>query len=177
MEALECILSRRSVRRFEEKPIEPEKMGLLLEAVRFAPSWKNTQCWQVFVVQDSEIKVKIQSSLTPNNPAAKSIIQAPAVVVLCAEKGVSGLGKDTFETDKGDWFMYDIGVAAQNFCLAAHSLGLGSVHVGAFDAAIVDASLEISYPLTSVIILPIGYPTRIGNAPPRKEINEFTHYR
>lgn len=56
MDTIACILNRRSVRRFTDQSIEPEKMALLVEAVRRATSWRNTQCRKVFVITNSEDK-------------------------------------------------------------------------------------------------------------------------
>ena len=59
METRECIKTRRSIRRFTEQPIPDEVLNELLEAVRWAPSWSNTQCWEIIVVKDGETKQKL----------------------------------------------------------------------------------------------------------------------
>ena len=55
MEALEAINKRRSIRRFKSTPVEDEKIELVLEAARQAPSWGNTQCWRFVVVRDADM--------------------------------------------------------------------------------------------------------------------------
>ncbi|HEY7746306.1 MAG TPA: nitroreductase family protein, partial [Desulfuromonadales bacterium] len=52
MEVLEAINTRRSIRKFLDQPVEPEKLRMVLEAARMAPSWSNLQCWRFVVVQD-----------------------------------------------------------------------------------------------------------------------------
>ena len=59
MEALEAIAGRRSIRKFQATPVEEEKLGLILEAARQAPSWANSQCWRFVVVRDHRIKDKL----------------------------------------------------------------------------------------------------------------------
>ncbi|KKL19755.1 hypothetical protein LCGC14_2462280, partial [marine sediment metagenome] len=105
---------------------------LVLEAARWAPSWANTQCWRFIVVRDSNIKLELASTLG-DNPATDAIGNAPVVIVACAELGKSGYYQGKPATDKGDWYMFDVALAMQNLVLTAHSLGLGTVHVGRFE--------------------------------------------
>ena len=56
MDTLETIRTRRSVRTFSNRPVEPEKLQTVLEAARMAPSWANMQCWRFVVVQDPAVK-------------------------------------------------------------------------------------------------------------------------
>jgi nitroreductase len=128
------------------------------------------------VVQDAFTKEKLQAALPPKgNPAAKAMIQAPLVLVLCAKTQVSGFYKDMATTKFGEWFMYDLGLATQNLCLMAHSLGLGTVIVGLFDHDKAAAVLDVPRGYELVSMIPLGYPAKSGAAPSRKEIKEFTH--
>ena len=123
---MDGIKGRRSIRKYEDKPVSPEDLSQVLEAVRWAPSWANCQCWEVVAVSDKTIQQKLQGTLPPKgNPAFKAMVQVSIVLVLCAKKGVSGFYKDVSTTKFGDWFMYDLGLATQNLCLAAHDLGKG----------------------------------------------------
>lgn len=175
MDTLECIISRRSIRRFTDQELEDDTIIKLLEAVRHAPSWKNNQCWEVVIVRDRERKEQLMHLLTANNPAAKSFLQAPLVFVMCAQKGKSGYEGTELATNKGEWLMFDMGIACQNLCLTAHAMGLGAVHVGSFDSAGLDRLLDLPADIVSVEMIPVGYPARIGNAPPRKAITEFAY--
>ncbi len=124
MDVMEAIKTRRSVRRFKPDPIPDDIMAEVLEAARWAPSWANTQCWEFIVVKDKETKERIAGEvLAQGNPAKRGVAEAPAVVVALAKKGLAGFYKESAVTDKGDWFMYDVGVAMQNLCLAAWGSG------------------------------------------------------
>jgi len=80
-------------------------------------------------------------------------------------------------TDKGDyWYMYDVALAMQNLTLAAHSLGLGTVHVGSFDAKRVAELLGVPAGFVVVAMTPLGYPEREGPPRPRKELSEIVFY-
>lgn len=174
MDTLNCIKTRRSIRRFTDQPISDETLQQLLEAVRWAPSWANCQCWRLIVVKDPEIKNSLSNLLSPHNPATKGVQQAPIVIVLCAQLGISGYTMEKGRAGrKDDWFMFDLGIAAQNLCLAAHALGLGTVHVGSIKHEEVDQLLGLPEGVVAVEIIPVGYPAKVGNPPPRKDITEF----
>ena len=59
MEALECIKTRRSIRKFTEQPVTEDEVRQVVEAAAFAPSWKNTQIARYIVVTDKEKKDKL----------------------------------------------------------------------------------------------------------------------
>ncbi|MGB9668664.1 MAG: nitroreductase family protein, partial [Thermosulfidibacteraceae bacterium] len=59
MEFFEVIRTRRSVRKMKPDPIPEEALRRILEAVKWAPSWANTQCWEIIVVTDEEVKKKL----------------------------------------------------------------------------------------------------------------------
>lgn len=176
MDTLECIKTRRSIRRFTDQPIPDELLNQVLEAVRWAPSWANTQSWEIIVVKDKANIEKIAQQVPESNPAYKGLLQAPVLIVICAKLGLAGYKKSEQITEKGDWYMFDAGIASQNLCLAAHALGLGTVHVGTIpDHQALDALLGLPEDIKSIEIIPIGYPAKEGNAPPRREISEFVH--
>ena len=104
------------------------------------------------------------------------MIQAPFVLAVCARKGISGLDKGETATDKGDWFMFDSGLAVQNLCLKAHSLGLGTVIVGLFDAKGAERILRVPGDRSVVVLIPLGVPEKMSRGPGRKEIAEFVRY-
>ncbi len=172
---MDAIRQRRSIRHFENRPVTDEELHLLLEAVRWAPSWANTQCWEVVVVKSAEVKAQLQACLS-RNPATNSVVQAPVVLVLCARMGSSGFYKEQVTTKFGDWMMYDLGLANQNLCLAAHSLGLGTVIVGLFDHDKARAALGLPAGYEVVTMVPVGRPAKVGGAPNRREAADFTHY-
>jgi len=112
-----------------------------------------------------------------DNAAAGAFKQAPVLIVLCAELGKAGFRADgTPITEKGDyWFMFDIALAMENLVLAAHSLGLGTVIVGGFDAKKVAQILEVPTGFTVVTMTPLGFPDHKGQVSPRKELSEVLY--
>jgi len=176
MDLMDAIKGRRSIRKYRSDPVSDEALKTILEAVRYTPSWANTQCWEIIVVKDSDMKSKLTDTLTPTNPARPSMIEAPLVIVLCGKKGVSGFKKGEAMTVKGDWLMFDTGLAMQTLCLTAHSLGLGTVIVGNFDHKKAEEILGVSSNVEVVAMTPLGYPASEASAPRRKEISEFVFY-
>ena len=176
MEVLEAIKTRRSIRKYKTAPIDNKTLAAVLEAARWAPSWANTQCWRFVVVRDSDTKGKLSDTLNETNPARDAIRNAPLVIVACAELGKAGLKEGKIVTDKGDWFMFDVALAMQNLVLAAHSLGLGTVYVGRFDAKKAASILGVPPGYCAVAMTPLGYPAETKEPRPRKEFSEIVFY-
>ena len=173
MDLMEAIKGRRSIRKYKPDPVPESTLQKTMEAVRWSPSWANTQCWEVIAVRDPKIKSELATALSKGNPALSSMTEAPLVIVLCGKKGVSGFKKGEATTVKGDWLMFDTGLAMQTLCLTAHSLGLGTVIIGLFDHKKVEEILGVSPNAEVVAMTPLGYPAAEGIAPKRKEISEF----
>jgi len=187
MDVMQAIMGRRSIRKYRAEPVTEEALQTVLEAARWAPSWSNTQCWRLVVVRDKETKSKLADILIgvrPDkaNPATEAVRSAPVIIAACGERGVSGLRKDESgqsvpATDKGDgWLMFDVALAMQNMSLAAHALGLGTVHTGSLDAAEAAGILGVPENIVVVELLPLGWPDEEPAARPRKEINEFVFF-
>ncbi len=175
MDLLSILQGRRSVRRYQDRPVDDQDLQKVLEAVRWSPSWANTQCWEVVVVDKAEIKADLAETLPPTNPARKAMTEAPLVLALCARLKAAGYYKGEATTKFGDWFMYDLGIATQSLCLMAHSLGLGTVIVGLFDHNKAASILGIPDGYELVSLIPLGYPAHEPKAPSRKEVGEFLH--
>ncbi len=174
---MSLIQTRRSIRKYEDRPVPEQSLAQILESIKWAPSWANTQCWEVIVVKDSAAKEKLQASLPPKgNPAFKAMVQAPVVLVLCAKAKSSGFYKEVAATKFGEWMMYDLGIATQNICLTAHYLGLGTVVVGMFDHQKAAEAMQVPDGYELVSMIPLGYPAKSGSAPKRREVAEFVHH-
>jgi nitroreductase len=184
MELMEAIKGRRSIRRYTSKPVDDKTLNTILEAARQAPSWANTQCWRFVVVRDSQLRNKladtgIDVATGKPNRGTEAMRVTPIAIVICAEMRKAGYYiKEPKEpvTDKGDWYMYDVALAMQNLTLAAHALGLGTVHIGAFDAIKVAETLGVPEGYAVVAMTPLGYPDEAPNPRPRKELNEIVFY-
>jgi nitroreductase len=180
MELFEAIRTRRSIRKYTDRPVEDEKLNAVLDAVRMAPSWANMQCWRMVVVKDKEMRRKIsdlsfvESFFAPKgykaNPSKKALAEAPVVIVLCADPAASG----TLWEQR--YYLVDCGIAAENLMLAARAQGLGTVFVGVYEEEKIKALLNIPADMRVVGLFPLGYPTEEGKAgPPRKPIEEVCY--
>jgi nitroreductase len=184
MELMEAINGRRSIRRYTSKPVDNKTLNTILEAARQAPSWANTQCWRFVVVRDRQLRNKladtgIDVATGKPNRGTEAMRVTPIAIVVCAEMRKAGYSiKEPKKpvTDKGDWYMYDVALAMQNLTLAAHALGLGTVHIGAFDAIKVAEILRVPEGYAVVSMTPLGYPDEEPNPRPRKEMAEIVFY-
>ncbi len=173
MELMEAIRQRRSIRKFEDRPVSEEVVAQLMEAVMMSPSWANTQCWELVLVKDPAKREQLQQTLSKGNPATKALVSAPLLFVVCARLQASGYYNGVVTTKFGDWFMFDLGIVSQNLCLAARDQGLGTVIVGLFDhdAAAKVVGLPQGHELVAMI--PAGYPAQEVKAPKRRTPEEF----
>ena len=176
MTLMNIIRERRSIRKFEDREVPLDLQNQLLEAVQWSQSWANTQCWEVILVQDPGIRTRLQETMSKGNPATKAIVEAPLLLGLAGKLRTSGYYKGEAPTKYGDWFLFDLGMATQNLCLAAQDLGLGSVVVGLFDHDAARDVLQIPPEFELPVLIPLGYPAQSPKAPKRREIKEFTHY-
>ena len=185
MDVFEAIKNRRSIRQYKTDPVDDKDVQKVLEAAHWAPSWGNQQCWRFIVVRDKKTKAEAADTISRvkidnewvENAAAKSIKQAPVLIVICAEEGKAGCGIDGAPlTDKGEyWYMFDIALAVENLTLAAHAIGLGTVIVGGFDAKKAAQILGVPEGYTVVTMTPLGVPDHKGQVSPRKQLSEVLY--
>ena len=176
MDIMQAVKNRRSVRKLKSEPVSNNLLNTVLEAGRWAPSWANTQCWKFVVVQDALVRGKVAETISPGNPGTDAIKNAPVIIAICGELERAGYKRGTPMTDKGDWYMFDTALAAQNMMLTAHSLGLGTVAIGYFDASKAANILGLPSNARVVLLLPLGYPIKEPTATPRKELTEIVAY-
>ena len=174
MNTVDCIKTRRRVRKFTEEKVPHEVLEQLVELSRWAPSWKNTQIARYVAVEDEALKSRIAEEATI--PWNEGIIKgAPVLMVMTYVEKRSGFERDgSFSTTKGDrWQNFDCGVAAATFGLAAHELGLGSVVLGIFDEKKLAELLELPEGMGVACLMPLGYPAEEPAAPKRKEVADL----
>jgi nitroreductase len=163
MEVYEAIRSRRSVRRWADRPIPDEVLRRVLEAGRLAPSARNLQEWKFLVVRAPELRAGLAD-------AAKGqafVGEAPAVIVGCAVE------TDHVMTCGQLCYPIDVAIALDHMTLAAAAEGLGTCWIGAFHEDKVKAVLGIPDEVRVVSLLPIGYPGGELPARPRKPFDEI----
>lgn len=171
----DVIKGRRGIRKYREEEIPDEILYKVFDAVRWSPSWANTQCWELVAVKKPENKERLQETVPKTNPAFNSVTQAPVVVALCGKLQSSGYYKGEVTTKFGDWIMFDLGIAAQSLCLAAHDLGLGSVIIGVFDHDKAANAVDLPSGYELVALIPLGYPAKESSPPKRRQVGEFVH--
>lgn len=145
---MKSIFHRTSIRAYEKKDVEPEKITQLLKAAMAAPSAGNQQPWEFYVVTDPEKKTQL-STCSPYSGCAAN---APVIIVPCCRS------QATFPEN----VIMDVSAATENILLAADALELGSVWLGIapveerMDA--VSKVLGLPDDLLPFALIPVGYP-------------------
>lgn len=179
METIECIKNRRSIRKFGSEPADDALIRQIVSAAAYAPSWKNTQICRYTVIRSADkIREIADKGVLGFAPNSQTISGCAALVVLSYVNGRCGYERDgSFSTPKGDrWQMFDAGIAAQTFCLAAWEYGLGSVMLGIFDEGFVAGAVGLPENETVAALIAVGYPAQEPAAPKRKSADELLRF-
>lgn len=177
MNTIECIKTRRSVRKFQEAKPSHDLLEQIIESATFAPSWKNAQITRYIAIEDESLKAQV-AELT-NSYNKNYVLSAPVLIAVTMIKNRSGFERDgSFSTIKGSgWQMFDCGLASQTFCLAAHELGLATVILGIFKEEEITRLLEIPEDRELVCLIPLGYADETPIAPKRKSVSDLIEFR
>ncbi|HOB09986.1 MAG TPA: nitroreductase family protein [Limnochordia bacterium] len=165
MDTLTAIRARRSIRKYRNQPIEPEKLEAILEAARLAPSARNAQLWKFVVVQDQK-----QRELLATATKYSFIADAPVIIA-----GVA-LDPDRVMSCGVPAYAVDLAIAMTNITLAACALGLGTCWIGGFDQDIARKALGVPEAYKIVELMPLGYPAEDPPPRARKELAEIVCY-
>lgn len=154
--ALECILTRTSVRQYQpDRTISRDTVETLLRAAMSAPTAVNKQPW-AFIALDDRAAL---DSLAQVLPYARMLTKAPLAIVTCGDLSKAIDGEDA---DKGFWIQ-DVSAATENLLLAAHAMGLGAVWTGVYPDAerVKDVQERLGLPANVIplAVVPVGYPT------------------
>jgi nitroreductase len=152
MEAMDAILSRRSIRRYTTEPVPEKVIEELLEAAMSAPSAHNTQPWHFVVVNDRVILDEIPKF----HPYADMLPQAPMAILVC--------GDLQLDAGRGFW-VQDCSAAAQNILVAANAKGLGAVWVGIYPVEeksgdVIRNLIGLPENIIPLCLIPMGYPVQ-----------------
>lgn len=181
MDAITCIKTRRSVRRFQNKAVSRDLIAQAVSAAQFAPTWKNSQTVRYVYVDDPALKDRIANEAVLGFAKNReNILGAAGLMVVTTVHGVSGYNEDgTPTTDKGDhWESFDAGLGVQTLCLALHEAGLGSVIMGLFDGDKVAALANVPQGQQVSCILAVGWPTEETHGKAvRKPLEEVLSFR
>jgi len=150
MDAIEAIMTRRSIRKYADKPIDDNLVRQLLQAAMAAPSAGNEQPWHFVVIWDRAVLDRIPDF----HPYAQMLKGAALAILVCADADL--------ETLPGRMIM-DCSAATENMLLAAHALGLGAVWVGIYpvEERITELRklLEIPSRVVPVALVSLGFPS------------------
>ena len=171
MEVLDAILSRRSIRKYMDVPVEREKIGRILEAGKAAPSAGNIQNWKFLLIEQADKRQKIAEACLQQWWMAK----AASIIIIVTEPDKVR----QFYGIRGErlYSVQNAAAAAMCMLLQAHELGLGSCWVGAFDEAKLKTLCSIPDQARPQIVLTIGYPDENPPPPPEFGMEEVMFFR
>jgi nitroreductase len=163
MDVLKAIQSRRSIRAYDSREVEEDKLMRVLESGRLSPSAKNIQERRFVIVKDARTR-KALSEAARNQ---KFVAEAPVVIAACSvETGyIMSCGQLAYPIDTA--------IALDHMTLAAVEEGLGTCWIGAFDEKKVKEILNIPDGVRVVSLLLLGYPSAIPRPASRKSLDEI----
>lgn len=147
---LETIFDRKSVRKYTERPVEKDKLEMLVQAGMAAPSSRDRRPWEFVIITDRNLLDKMADGL----PLARMLKDTKQAIIVCG---------DTVKSNNA--WQLDCSAAAQNVLLAAESMGLGAVWTAAYPyperIKVVREALQLPDHIVPLTVIPIGYPTGI----------------
>ncbi|PWB49307.1 MAG: nitroreductase [Candidatus Methanoperedenaceae archaeon] len=163
MDVYKAIISRRSIRAYESRDVEEDKLERILESGRLSPSAGNRQERRFIVIRDAGTRKALSD-------AAKGqvfVAQAPVVIAACSVESeyVMSCGQLAYPIDTA--------IAVDHMTLQAVEEGLGTCWIGAFDEKRVKEILNIPDSVRVVALLPLGYPVAIPKPTARKSPGEI----
>lgn len=148
MDFLELAEKRYSVRAYQDKPVEEEKIKKVLEAARLAPTAANRQPFRILIIPTEGRQAQLRR-IYPRD----WFVQAPYIIGICAVPSEAWVRRDG-----RNYSVVDATIAMDHLILAAASLGLGTCWVAAFDEAAAREVLQIPAEWDPVAFTPLGYP-------------------
>ena len=178
MPFLQLVERRRSVRQYDGRTVEPEKIERCLQAARLAPSASNSQPWFYIVVRDDALRRQV-AELTRFRPSAMNAFaaQAPILVVVAMERTKPHIVAATL-LKRTDLNLIDVGISSEHFCLQATEEGLGTCMIGWFGERRIKRLLGIPTGMRVALVITLGYPAE-GAKPklrPRKPVSDLRSY-
>ncbi len=169
MEFFDVVRTRRSIRLYQDRPVEEEKLQAVLEAANAAPSAGNLQAYEIYLLKSQTARMRLA-----NSTRQKEIFSnVPVVLVFCAnpERSVARYS----ERGRSLYAVQDATIACTHAMLAATALGLATVWMGAFQEEAVSEELNLPESLRPVALLPLGYPAETVEAHARRALDSIVH--
>ncbi len=166
MEFEQVLRDRRSVRRYESRPVPKDVISKLIDAAEAAPSAGNLRARKYVIITKREMARALAMAAYRQS----QVDTAPLLIVVCADvdRSSSRYG------DRGSLYaVQDADAATMCLLLAAHDMGLGACWNGAFDDQIVREALGLEEHVLPVAIISVGWPAEKQRAPPRRVLEEM----
>ncbi|WP_296879847.1 nitroreductase [Thomasclavelia sp.] len=177
MEFEQILKTRRSIRRYQEKPVSKEMIETIIQAAIEAPSWKNSQTARYHVVYSKDMLATVRNECLPtfNQENSKN---AAALIVTSFVKNRSGFERDGTPSNElgNNWGAYDLGLHNQNLVLKATELGLGTLIMGIRDEQKLRELLHIDETEIIVSVIALGYPDIDPDRPKRKNVVDICKF-
>lgn len=174
---IEQIKTRRSIRKFLDKPVEDDKIMQLLESARLAPSGSNTQPWHFIIVRSESTRKKLAAAAQKQ----KWMLYAPVFIACVAD--IRSRIKDNIEIELDEnsphqelkQIIRDTAIAIEHIVLEAESIGLSTCWVAWYTQDEIRPILKVPADKYVVSIIVLGYADELPKARPRKKLEEFVH--
>ncbi len=163
MDVFEAISKRRSIRKYKDTEIEDDKLEMILESARIAPSAANRQEWKFIVVKNKETRKKLVKAANGQTFVA----EAPVTIVACSTESERVMPCGQYA------YTVDLSIAVSFMILEATALGLGTCWLGAFDEEKVRNILEIPERIRVPAMFTLGYADESPHQRPRKHLSEI----
>lgn len=184
MEALELLVTRRSVRKYTDEPVSRELMKEIIRISQLAPSWSNYQIARYNVIDNHDVIRDIAENCVQGFVYnTKTLSRAKGIVALSYVTGKSGMMNDKLgvsgdvPNNSAAWECFDAGIACLQFCLAAYAKGVSTCILGVINNEAI--AQKIGLPENEKIAALITYGYEDGEhhkAPARKELNEVLRF-
>ncbi|MCK9163497.1 MAG: nitroreductase family protein [Bacteroidales bacterium] len=171
MEFQELILKRQSDRKYLSKPVEGDKVLKCIEAARLSPSACNAQPWTFIVVEEEGLRLEVEKAALGMGMNS-FLIQAPVIIAIVLEKPNFTSKIGSVIKDK-EYPLIDIGIAANQFCLQATEIGLGTCMIGWFDEKKIKKLLNIPSSKRIPLLISLGYSDARLREKSRKSIDKM----
>ncbi len=179
MNGKELLLTRRSIRSFTDEVVSREVLKEIVEIAKYAPSWKNFQVARYTFVDDPTILNRIATEgVNDFIYNTNTITKTKGICVLSYVKGKSGkMDDDTFGSSKeNSWEVFDAGIASLQFCLAAHSKGVGTTIMGVIADEVISEIVNLPDNETVAALIVYGYPAGEPRKTSRLEVDELARF-
>ena len=173
----QLVKSRRSIRRYLDKPVEREKILTCIEAARMAPSADNVQPWRFLIIDEPELKMRFANEVFSGiYYISKFAARAPVLILILARLDIiaNRIGK---QIQNIHYYFIDIGIAGEHIVLQAEELGLGTCWIGWFNPRKARKFFKIPRKYKIVSLMAIGhYEKKPSKERKRKKLQEIVWF-